>query len=451
MTSMSALSIDDLRSVFTRSPPVKERVGIEVETAPLSPITGLGVAYEGKHGLGAFLSAACYRLAAEPVREQGNIVGLTLADGGQISLENGGALEYSSPPMATVTEAVDITRANLHVLAQLAAEHDFSLVPGANFPFNTITDLHWVPNARGDLMRAHFAALGTAGAYGPHVMGLTLSTQATFDYSDEADLVEKLRMQAAVSTVATALFVNSPLDVGRPCGALSRRMQFFARFDPERDRVVPATLGDVSLDRFITWALSIPMVYRKRRDGVCERAPRRPFSDLLRSGFDDGERPEIRDWSAHLSQIYSDVRVRSTLEVRAVDGPPYRAFASVPAFWTGLTYHAPSRSQAWNLVRHATLPDHLEALDDIAVHGLRATFAGQPVAELAAELLRLSEAGLRARVAAGLEDERALSFLDSIREVSATGDTFAERALREDCSPGRYVAAHRVNAQHVRR
>jgi glutamate--cysteine ligase len=451
MTFTSALSVDDLRSVFTRPPGVRELVGLEVETAPLNPVTGLGVSYHGEHGLGAFLTAARDRLAAEPVYEQDNMVGLMLADGGQISLENGGAVEYSSPPVATVTAAVDISRTNLDVLDQLAAEHGFRLAPGAGFPFSTITDVRWVPNARGDIMRAHFASLGPAGAYGWHVMGLTLSTQVTFDYLDEADLVEKLRMQSAVSTVATALFVNSPLEGGRKCGALSRRMQYFARFDPDRDRVVPATLGDVSLDRFVEWALSIPMVYRKRLDGVCELAPRRPFSDLLRNGFDDGERPGMRDWSAHLSQIYSDVRLRRTLEVRAVDGLPYQAFAAVPAFWTGLTYHAPSRSRAWELVRHATLPDHLEALDDIAVRGLRATFAGQPVAELAAELLRLSEAGLRARVAAGLEDERAPGFLDPIREVSATGDTFAERWLREDHSPDRYLATHGVNARQMHR
>jgi len=451
MTSHPSLSAEELRSVFIRPAGTRELVGLEVETAPLNLTTGLGVPYAGKRGLGAFLAAARERLQGAPVYEQSHLVGLTLADGGQVSLENGGAVEYSSPPMATVTEAVDITRAHLDLLAQLAADHGFALVPGASFPFNTITDVPWVPNARGDVMRAHFASLGPAGMYGPHVMGLTLSTQVTFDYRDEADLVEKLRMQAAVSTVATALFVNSPLEGGRPCGALSRRMQFFARFDPDRDRVVPATLGHVSLDRFVAWALSIPMVYRKRRDGVCERAPRRPFSSLLRNGFDDGERLGMRDWSAHLSQIYSDVRVRGTLEVRAVDGLQYPAFASVPAFWTGLTYDAPSRSQAWDLVQHATLPEHLEALDDIAVRGLRATFAGQPVAELAAELLRLSEVGLRARVAAGLEDERALSFLDPIREVSATGDTFAERWLREDYSPERYVATQAVNAQHAPR
>lgn len=444
MTPSPSLTAEELRSVFTPSPDRRELVGIEVEVAPLDPRTGHGVPFEGERGIEAFLAAAASALSAEPVREVGRLVGLALPDGAQVSLENGGAVEYSTPPLATVVDAVDNARDGLGALAAVAADHGFALVPGANFPFDTVDDVHWVPNARGDLMRRHFADLGDAGAYGRQALSLTLSTQVNFDYLDEADLVAKLRMLAAVSTPATALFANSPLEGGRPSGALSRRMQFFTRFDSTRDRVVPATLGDVTLDGFLEWVLSIPMVYRKLGDGTCAPAPDRPFSDLLRHGFDDGQRPGMADWAAHLSQVYSDVRVRRTLEARAVDGPPYAAFGAVPAFWAGLTYHAPSRTAAWELVRDADLAEHLAALDDIAVRGLRARFAGASVRELVAKLLRLSEAGLRARVAAGLEHGRALDHLDPLREVVDNGETFAERVLRTYNGPEDYVATYGV-------
>lgn len=445
MPFTQSLSADELRAVFRKEPGAHELVGVEVETAPLDRRTGRAVPYEGDRGLGEFLAAAQEKLNGTPLHEEGHLVGLVLADGGQVSLENGGAVEYSSPPVPGVADAVGRTRAVLGELAGIAAGLGFALVPGANFPFNTLDDVHWVPNARGDIMRHHFERLGPRAEFAREVMALTLSTQTTFDYLDEADLVEKLRMQAAVSTPATALFVNSPLEGGRFSGALSRRMQYFARFDPDRDRVMPPAIGNsVSVEGFVDWALTLPMVYRKRPDGHCEPAPDKPFSDLMRHGFDDGDLPTGKDWSVHLSQIYSDVRVRSTLEVRAVDGPPYNAFAAVPAFWTGLTYHAPSRDAAWELTRHATLPEHVAALDDIAVRGLRAEFAGRPVRDLAAELLDLSDRGLRARVQAGLEHEEAVGYLEPLREVLATGRTFAEQGLRAwdafGHSPQRFVA-----------
>jgi glutamate--cysteine ligase len=66
----------------------------------------------------------------------------------------------------------------------------------------------------------------------------------------------------------------------------------------------------------------------------------------------------------------------------------------------------PARISAWELLRSTTLQDHLAALDDIACHGLAACFAGQPVREIAAELVQLSRAGLQARVDAGIEKKK---------------------------------------------
>jgi glutamate--cysteine ligase len=71
------------------------------------------------------------------------------------------------------------------------------------------------------------------------------------------------------------------------------------------------------------------------------------------------------------------------------------------------------------------------------------------VRELGRELVRLAEEGLKARVRAGREDPRVLSYLDPIREVVESGRTFAERTIerwKHDLprSPARYVAAHRV-------
>ncbi|MFF4607287.1 glutamate-cysteine ligase family protein [Streptomyces sp. NPDC001339] len=421
----SSLSPAELRSVFEKNSS-RELVGIEVESAALDPRTGLGIPYDGAAGIGAYLAHMVEATGGEPLHDCGFLVGVRLSDGGMISLEHGGAVEYSSPPVSCVADLMDLTRRTLEQLAEHACRFGFALVPGSQYPFTAFEDVRWMPHSRTSIMREHFESLGNEGMFGPRIMSMILSTQVSFDFTSPVDLAEKLRVQAA----ASALFVNAPMEAGKPCGALSRRMQFWSRADPARTRVIPVTLReDFTIERFIEWALTLPMVHRGMPDGSRHRVAPVPFGTLLEQGFDDGTKPDLRDWRDHLSQIFPDVRLRDTLELRAVDGPPYPALGTVPAFWSGLTYDAAARAAVWDLLRSISPEQHLQGLDDIAERGMDAELAGRPVRELAAELLRLSEAGLRAQIDAGREREEAAAYLEPLKDIVKTGETFADRVL----------------------
>lgn len=444
-----SLSREQLRSVFEASGD-DELVGIEVETAALDPLTGAAVPYHGETGIRAYLEFLSSLPGAGPELDRGILVGARLADGGTVSLEHGGAVEFSSRPATCVADLAQDTVRSLGELADHAARFGFALVPGAHFPCTSFEEVNWIPHARAAPMRRHFESLGAEGSWGPRIMSMTLSTQASFDFTSGADLAAKLTMQAAASTPAAALFVNAPMHAGRPSGFLSHRMRYWSRTDPARTRVVPVTLReDFDLDLFIDWALTLPMIHRAAPDGGRQGVEPVPFGTLLSTGFADGTSPDMGDWNAHLSQIFPDVRLRDTLEVRAVDGPPWPALMAVPAFWSGLTYHQPSRDAAWELLRHTEHDRHLAALDDIARRGMAAHFDGRPVRETATELLRLSAEGLSARVDAGLERAEALACLDPLHEVAASGTTFAEHVLaawREGPArfPARFVADNRI-------
>lgn len=452
-----SLTRADLRSVFessfsphARAGAARELVGIEVETAALDPHTGAAVPYEGPAGLRALLEHLVRETGAVPVYDRSALTGVTLPEGGTVTLEHGGAVEYSSPPCDGVAELARVADGALRRLAAVARRFGFALVPGGQYPFTAPGDVAWVPHSRMPAMRRHFMSLGPPGADGVQVMSLALSTQTSLDFTGPEDLTRKLRALAAASTPAAALFVNAPLEGGRPCGLLSRRMDHLSRTDPARTGAVPVMLAaDVDADRLVDWALDLPMIHRAAGDGGRRPAPPVPFRTLLTRGFGDGTRPGPADWRAHLSQVFTDVRVRETLELRAVDGPPYRALFSVPAFWTGLAYHAPSRDAAWELLGGITPDEHRAAQAHIAHRGLAARIAGRPVRELATALLDLSAAGLAARVAAGTEHSEALSFLEPLREVAATGVTFAERLLADRAArpagfPARHIAHHRI-------
>jgi glutamate--cysteine ligase len=441
------VSFDDLAAAFPFSATRTERIGIEVEVAVLDPDTGCSVPYEGAHGIRALLEAVLRLCGGEPIMDGTVLVGIQRPDGTKITIEQGGALEYSSPPGPDILTMMTTADAELRQLAQVAAGLGRALVPGGNYPFTGIDDVCWMPISRGDITRQHFVSVGPQSAWGPQVMALTLATQATLDYTTEEDLSRKLSMLVRVSPVVAALFVNSPLEAGQPTGLVSQRLKYYTRIDPARTGVLtPALREPFDLPGFIDWATELPMVYRKATSGYVPFG--RSFRSALADGFDDGTRPSWSDWIAQLGQIWTQVRLRQTLELRVTDGPPYVAIGTVPAFWAGLAYHRPSIDAADELLSTHT-PDAPKLLANIATHGLRAEISGVQVVELAGELLRLARQGLAARVRDGLERPGVLTLLDPLDEILDTGRTFADQCLhswdthlRRD--PGRYVAAYRI-------
>ncbi|MFJ8473483.1 glutamate-cysteine ligase family protein [Kitasatospora sp. NPDC094011] len=444
----SGLTRAQLRAPFR--PGRSEQVGIEVECGLLDPATGLAARYTGERGVLAVLEAVLARWGGERQEDAGRLTGVLRPDGSKVTLEHGGQLEYSSAPAPGVGEAVDAMRAALEQLADLVGRFGLALVPGGNLPFDRPAEMEWVPMTRGAIMRAHFAGLGAPGGRAADMMALSLSTQVTLDYLSPGDFTRKLRTQMAAAPVVSALLVNSPIQHGRSGGPLSHRCWSWLRVDPHRSGVIPPALHPgVTPDDVIDWALDRPLIHYRDPAGRYRPAPRRSFADLLRHGFPDGTCPTPAHWAGHLDQLWTNTRVRGTLELRAADGPPYPVIAAVPALWTGLCYHPDALAAAWELLGHYTLAQHRAALAELPVLGLATRLGGDPVRPLAAELLRLARAGLSARVAAGLEPPHVPGHLDPLDEIVATGRTLAEQGLRRwhgefGRDPARYVAAHRI-------
>ncbi|MFD8600097.1 glutamate-cysteine ligase family protein [Kitasatospora sp. NPDC059646] len=440
----------DLLAALTPGPDRTEQVGVEVECGLLDPATGIGARYAGPRGVRAVLEAVLRQWGGEPETDAGRLTGVRLPDGSTVTLEHGGQIEYSSTPGPGLGKTMDEVRAALARLADLAAGFGLALVPGGNLPFGRLADVEWVPMTRGAIMRRYFADLGPDGARAPHVMALSLSTQVTLDFLGPEDLTRKLRMQTAAAPVVSALLVNSPLHEGRPFGPLSHRSWAWLRMDPRRTGLLPPGLRpDVGIEDVVDWALGVPLIHYRTEDGRYHRAPDGSFADLLRRGLSDGTPPTPAHWASHLSQLWTDTRVRRTLELRGADGPPHPHLAALPALWTGLCYHRASCDAAWELTGRHTAAEHRAARAELPHRGLDTRLGGTPVRPLAAELLRLARAGLDARVAAGLEPPHVPGYLDPLDEIVATGRTFAEQGLsrwdgdlRRD--PARWVAAHRI-------
>jgi glutamate--cysteine ligase len=446
-----ALTRETLLSVFRQRLGEPERIGIEVELASLDPTTGSSIPYEGPVGVRRLLEAFEREEVGEPIVQEGHLVGLQLADDGKITLEHGGAIEYCSPVAPTLVDLVVRMRSVLERLAAIARRVGVALVAGSNIPFNNDQTVNWMPKSRGKIMRDYFATLGDAGARGPTIMAHSLSTQVTLDYVSEQDLLEKLRTGFLLTPIVVALFANSPIADGAVSGALSSRTQHWLQTDASRCGFVPQAFSDtMDLDDFVDWALGVGMIYRAH-GGRYVSAEGRPFATLLRDGFADGTRPTLEDWLSHLTQIWTDVRLREKLEFRAADGPPYDAIPVIPAFWTGLMYHPPSRVAVERLLQGYSLREAQAARSDAARCGLLARYGAHGIAELAEEVLKRAKEGLQARIAARLEHPAALTYLAPLEDVVRTRRTFAERCIDRwetefRRSPAQFVEAFRISS-----
>lgn len=443
------LGRDELRSLFIRPADARELIGLEVENAIVDPDTGRAAPYLGKNGVGALLGVLLDELGGEPHHDGAHLTGVQAESGMLLTLEHGGAVEYCSAPADCLTTAVDEMQATMARLGEAARSLGLAVLPGASLPFDRIEDAIWVPKPRSATMREFFARLGDDGRLGPTVMALTTSTQVTLDYLSESDLAEKARMQTVVSPVVAGLFANSPLADGRLTGLQSWRCQGWLETDPRRCGPLPPALSEaMTIDDYIDWAVTVPMIYYQAADGDY-RLANRTFAEILADGFEDGRRPVAGDWLSHLSQLWTDVRVRNTLELRAADGPCYAHIPAVPALWVGLSYDPGSLAAAWELLRHCSASDIRQANDEVPALGLRASLGGVPFRELGQELVRLARAGLRARVGAGIEHEKVLAYLDPVEEVLESGCTFADKVIRRwngdfRRDPARYVTAFRI-------
>jgi glutamate--cysteine ligase len=425
-------SLRDLVDYFRAGEKARERwrVGVEHEKLGLRRIGGRWepIPYDGPGGVEALLRhLAAPEAGGAPspwaaVEEDGRVVGL---DGpGGISLEPGGQLEQNGRPHATLHETCAEFHEHLAHLRRVSEPLGIAWLGLGCHPFHPSKELPQVPRERYRIMRRY---LPTRGELALDMMHATASVQASFDWSDETDLVDKLRTALAVTPIAAALFANSSLHEGRPSGFVSRRLWIWQHTDPDRTGLLPfAFEPGFGYARYAEWALDVPMFFIVR-DGRYRPMQGRTFRRFWQEGF-EGERATLADWDRHLTTLFPEVRIKRILEVRSADAVPPDLLCTVPALWKGVLYDEEARRAATALARWG--PGEARALQlAVSKRGLAAETPAGPLLPLARELAALAREGLRRQVreSAGAPDER--RFLEPLEAQLELGRSPGEIVL----------------------
>ena len=339
-------------------------------------------------------SKACRHLLGwEPIIEDDNIIGMfDVTHGGAISLEPGGQFELSGAPLETVHQTAAELMAHLAQLREVAKPLGIGFLGLGMTPDWTRAEMPVMPKGRYKIMTAYMPKVGRLGL---DMMYRTCTVQANLDFSDEADMVKKLRVSLALQPVATALFANSPFTDGKPNGFLSFRSQIWTDTDADRSGMLPWAFEDgMSFERWVDYALDVPMYFIKRGDRYIDVAGK-SFRDFFAGKLDalPGERPTISDWANHLSTIFPEVRLKRYLEMRGADGGPWRRLPSLTAFWVGLLYDDAALDACWEMAKGWTAAERQKLRDDVPRRGFAAEIGGRNVLTLAQETAAAGQPG----------------------------------------------------------
>jgi glutamate--cysteine ligase len=411
-------SVDQLVEFLRRSekPPELWKVGTEHEKIGLLLPELRPIPYEGERGIASVLEAVAETDGWSRQREGEHVVALR-KDRASITLEPGGQLELSGAPLRTIHETCSEFNGHLATMKRVCEPLGIVWLGLGMHPIHGVPEIPSMPKSRYRIMRSYLPARGSLGL---EMMYATATVQANFDFSDEADMVAKLRTALAVSPVVSAIFANSSLSEGKANGFVSRRLHIWQHTDPARTGLLPfAFEPGFGYRQYIEWALDVPMFFVVRK-GQYHAAGGMPFRTFLREGW-SGERATFADFDRHLTTLFPEVRLKHVIEVRGADAVPPGLTCSLPALWKGILYDRGALEAAHELARATSHEEREAARVDVSRRGLAARYAGRPMLEVAEELAGIAREGLRRIGHAGRRDPDEASFLDPVFEQLALG------------------------------
>ena len=364
----------------------------------------------------------------EPVEEGGKVIAMKGADGA-ISLEPAGQFELSGAPLENLHQTCAETNRHLDQVKAIGSRTGTGFLGLGMWPDKTRAELPIMPKGRYAIMLRHMPRVGSMGL---DMMLRTCTVQVNLDYASEADMVKKFRVSLALQPLATALFANSPFTEGKPNGYLSYRSHIWSDTDPARTGMLPFVFEDgFGYDRYVDYMLDVPM-YFVYRDGKYIDAAGQSFRDFMAGKLPalPGELPTPADWTDHLSTAFPEVRLKSFLEMRGADGGPANRICALPALWVGLLYDQGALDAAWDLVKGWDMAGREALRSAVPELALDAPLpGGGKLGDIAAEVLAISRAGLKARARLNANGLDETTFLAPLDEIASSGKVPAQRLL----------------------
>jgi glutamate--cysteine ligase len=140
------------------------RLGVELEYFPVHLSDLSPVPYDAIPGIRDILGSLASQYKWSPVYEGSHVIELLRRDE-RVTLEPGGVIEYSSPPLVSVWDIARAMSAFLEELIPVVKPMALGILPLGFHPFATPDEVALVPKQRYHIMDAYMPQVGTMGRH----------------------------------------------------------------------------------------------------------------------------------------------------------------------------------------------------------------------------------------------------------------------------------------------
>ena len=404
-----------------------EKIGTEHEKFVYNKSNHSLIPYRGDQSITTLLKAFIED-GWKPKFEDENIIAL-LKDNASITLEPGGQFELSGAPLDTVHDTCREINNHLTFVKTIEKKMNIGFLGVGFLPIEDLKSVPHVPKKRySEIMRPYMKKLGGLGL---DMMHRSCTVQANFDYTSEKDMKKKIMVSAALQPLVTGLFANSPFNDGRLNGYQSYRSFVWSKTDKDRTGILKSMIGkNFSFEEYVDYVLKVP-VYSIIRNGNYINCLDYNFEDLMNNKSHEIKAEEITldDWTDHLSTIFTEVRLKTYIEMRGADAGSYRSLCALPAFWAGILYCSDCLEESISIIREWNFDEIVSFRNSVFKNGLNTKLKDRSGWEIAEQFLKISSKGLESRSNLNAVGENETIHIDYLYEMVHKKETSASRLI----------------------
>ncbi len=388
-----------------------EWVGLEVEKIGIRFPEGDPVLYKGKNGFLAILGKMYEELGWKITKKNGSYIHQMKRGNAILDLESDGRIELAGSPHSSVHDIVREFKIHQHEMSEMSDVFGVSWLGigynpvASNKELDVLTD----NGGRRDQLIAYRKerAERTKNTYSEDWSKGTAGIHVSLDYASEKDFGKKSKVLFLLAPIMQAIFANSPFKDSEFSKKVNYRMFVTQKGMDGYALTKELFYSKFSYEDWLNFVCEKPALFfqRNEKSETDEETqkwiyPQKTFGDFLETGLEINENGDItfpneEDFHMHMKSIWSDVRMRNTLEIRVFDSLPPSLVPSVPAFVKGLMYNEKNLNELYEMVNNWSFEEFEEMKKEIPKNGLNTLFRGEKVLDFAKKLLNMSEDGLK--------------------------------------------------------